>query len=206
MLKVFNNGMLGSNVYLYGDDKECVMIDAGVEAHQIHQYLKDNKLKLKYIILTHCHIDHILHANEIAIRTGAKVIVHKLDAESLTETSINMSQVVSGAEYKISHDMTVNNGDVIEFADKYLKVLHTPGHTRGGICLYNDELIFTGDTLFAGSCGRTDFPGGSAYQLKESIDKIFKLLPDSINVYSGHGERTTVGYEKEFNPYEVYLR
>ena len=181
-----------------------MLIDPGAEADRILNFAKKNELAIRYIINTHGHADHI--AGVAALRQQypkIKVYIHKLDAGLLTDSQANLSILAGATVATAPADVVLKDGDVIEEAGIKLKVLHTPGHTLGGICLYAepDAVVFAGDTLFADSVGRTDFPGGDMDQLIESIQTKLFTLPDNTAVHPGHGMRTTIGREKRANPF-----
>jgi hydroxyacylglutathione hydrolase len=184
--------------------KECLIIDAGLGADKLIRFLRENQLNPTDIILTHGHIDHI---EGVALLRGEfpdiKVHIHKLDAEMLTEPYTNLS-AMTGAPFSVEPaDFCLEDQSVIEKAGIKLTVLHTPGHTPGGICLYCEDegVVFTDDTLFADSIGRTDFPNGNTEQLLQSIKEKLFILPDETKVYSGHGPSTTIAHEKKYNPF-----
>ena len=184
--------------------EDCLVVDAGLNASELIDFLKEHKLNPVALILTHGHIDHI--AGVAMLREQfpqIKVYIHKLDSRMLTEPQTNLS-AMSGAAFSTEpEDSSLEEHSVIEQAGIKLLVLHTPGHTPGGISLYSkdDGIAFVGDTLFAGSIGRTDFPNGSMSQLLNSVkDKLFNL-PDGTKVYPGHGPITTVANEKAHNPF-----
>jgi len=184
--------------------RDCLVIDTGLDASKLIDLLSENELKPAAVVLTHGHADHI--AGTAVLRKNwpeIKVYIHKLDTEMLTDPNWNLS-IMTGRPFTAGPiDFVVDEPDVIEQADIKLAVLHTPGHTPGGISLYSaDEgIVFVGDTLFADSVGRTDFPGGSMTQLIESIKAKLLTLPDETVVYSGHGPATTIGQEKRLNPW-----
>jgi glyoxylase-like metal-dependent hydrolase (beta-lactamase superfamily II) len=183
---------------------ECLIIDTGLDAGPLLEFLDKHKLNPIAVILTHGHVDHI--AGVDALRAGfasIAVYIHKLDAEMLTDSVGNLS-FMTGDDFRAGQaDCLVDEPDVIDKAGIRLRVIHTPGHTPGGICLYAEKegLIFVGDTLFADSVGRTDFPGGNMRQLIEGIKEKLLVLPEETVVYPGHGGRTTIGREKANNPF-----
>ncbi len=184
--------------------KDCLIVDAGLGANKLIKFLDEHKLNPVSIVLTHGHIDHI--EGVAALRAGfpdIKVHIHKLDAEMLTEPYTNLS-AMTGAAFRVEPaDFLLDEQSVIEQADIKLSVLHTPGHTPGGICLYSEEegIVFTDDTLFADSIGRTDFPNGNMEQLLQGIREKLFTLPDETKVYPGHGPITTIAHEKAYNPF-----
>jgi glyoxylase-like metal-dependent hydrolase (beta-lactamase superfamily II) len=184
--------------------RDCLIIDTGLESGKLLDFLGDNKLKPTALVLTHGHIDHI--AGLPTLRSNwpeIKVYIHKLDAEILTDPKCNLS-IMTGRNFTAGPvDFTIDEPDIIEQADIKLTVLHTPGHTPGGISLYSAEqgIVFVGDTLFADSVGRTDFPGSDTSRLINSIKEKLLTLPDRTIVWPGHGPRTTIEREKTHNPY-----
>lgn len=184
--------------------KDCLLIDTGLEADGLIDFLDNHRLKPRAIILTHGHADHITGIPVLRKKNPEiKVYIHKLDAEMLTDPRHNLSEL-AGIEFRTKPaDLLIAEGDVIEQADIKLEVFHTPGHTPGGICLYSREqkVVFVGDTLFADSVGRTDFPGGNMTQLIQSIKQKLLTLPEDTAVYPGHGPITTIGREKTSNQY-----
>lgn len=192
-----------SNCFIFGcaKTKEVVVIDPGGDADRILLSLADSSLKVKYIINTHGHFDHVSANGKMKDATGADILIHPLDAAMLDNLSSNAAFFGISVENSPPCDQTIEEGDSISFGNITLKVIHTPGHTPGGISLYTDGIVFVGDTLFAGSIGRTDFPGGDFNTLISSIKtKLFKM-DDEIRVFSGHGPETSIGKEKRFNPF-----
>jgi len=187
-----------------GAGKDCLIIDTGLDAGELIDFLHRYNLNPVAVVLTHGHVDHV--TGVVALRgrfPNIKVYIHKLDAGMLTGEKDNLS-ALAGVSFSHEHaDFPLKEGDVIEQANIKLDVLHTPGHTQGGICLYskNEGIIFVGDTLFADSVGRTDFPGGNAAQLIKSIKQKLCTLPDETIVYPGHGPQTTISQEKAHNPF-----
>jgi len=182
----------------------CVVIDTGLSDDALLAFLEGKSLAPKALILTHGHGDHIAGVPELASRWPEMVIyAHSLEATVLSDPQLNLS-VMTGVPLTLDGPIHyVDQDEMIEEASVRLKVLHTPGHTQGGMSLYEEELgvVFAGDTLFADSVGRTDFPGGSQGTLIESIQDQLFVLPDHTVVYPGHGPSTTIGHERQFNPY-----
>jgi len=206
ILKKLVVGPFAANCYIIGSEltKEGVIIDPGDEARQTLKKVKDLQLDIKVIVLTHGHIDHIGGVKEVKEATGAEVAIHTDDAKSISgQEGRLISMLVSGLSYPAppSPDRLLNGGDSIDIGDLNFLVLHTPGHTPGGICLLGNGVVFTGDTLFKYGVGRTDLPGGSYSQLMNSLHTKLMVLPDETIVYPGHGPETTIGVERRGNPY-----
>ncbi len=201
IFKCFTVGMFGSNSYILGSQGEGIVIDAGVKSSYITDFAEKNDLKIKYVILTHSHIDHICYVDEIRNITGALVAVHEEDAKGLVEELYNCSALAGMNKAFGKADIRLKEGNSLEVGDLRFDIIHTPGHTRGGICVKSEKMLFTGDTLFRMSVGRTDLSGGSRQELENSIlDKLMKLEDDTV-VYPGHGGSSTIGYEREHNPF-----
>jgi len=202
ILKKLVVGSFESNCYIIGSEsgKDGTIIDPGAEAEVILRKVKDLGLDIKHIVLTHGHIDHIGALKKVKEATGAEVAIHTDEAESLREqplsTLFGLSHPTTPAPDRLLHD-----GDSIDIGDLHFLVLHTPGHTPGGICLLGEGVVFSGDTLFNCGVGRTDLPGGSYSQLVNSLQTKLMALPDSTIVYPGHGPETTIGTERRGNPF-----
>lgn len=196
-------GALGANCYIIGCEEsgEAAVIDPGGDSDKIKGVLDKKNLKLKYIIDTHGHIDHIAGNDKLRDATGAQVLIHELDAEMLGDSMLNLSELMGFANEFKPADRTLNDGDIVEVGKVKLEVLHTPGHTRGGISLAADGAVFSGDTLFNVSIGRTDFPGGNYETIINSIKTKLMPLPDETPVYPGHMGSSTIGYERKHNPF-----
>ncbi len=197
-------GSMLANCYLVwcAETKEALVIDPGGEGRRILAEIAREQLQVKYIVNTHGHVDHITADAEVRSATGAKLMIHEEDAPLLGKPDLNLSAYVGSVLQALQPDLLLHEGDEIACGKQVqLKVLHTPGHTRGGISLQAEGAIFTGDTLFAGSIGRTDFPGGSYQDLIDSIKDKILVLDDACLVYPGHGPSSTVGYEREHNPF-----
>lgn len=183
---------------------DCVIVDTGLEADELVDFLGSHKLNPAAVILTHGHADHI--AGLAVLRKKyphVKVYIHKLDEKMLSDQQSNLC-ALAGVDFATEPaDIIIEEGYVIDVAGIKLEVFHTPGHTPGGICLYSkdEQIVFTGDTLFADSVGRTDLPGGSMVQLITSIKEKLCTLPDETRVYPGHGPQTTMAIEKSHNQY-----
>jgi len=196
-------GPLMANCFIFGcqKTKEAVVIDPGGDADRIKMILDDLKLQIKYIINTHGHFDHVSGNGQLKEATGVDILIHPLDAPMLSRLSSNAAIFGVSVDNSPPCDRTIEEGETISFGEFTLEVIHTPGHTPGGISLFTDGIVFVGDTLFAGSIGRTDFPGGDFDTLISSIqNKLFKMH-DDVRVFSGHGPETTIGRERRYNPF-----
>ena len=196
-------GPLETNCYIIADEKSKIaaIIDPGENAKQIINAVNEAELKVKYIFLTHGHSDHIAALEEIKEATGAKIVIHELDAHMLTSAESNLSFLLGERFTQPSADIKLKGSEEFRLGDLFLEIIHTPGHTPGGICLKTGNIIFSGDTLFAGSIGRTDFPGGSYKTLINSIKEKLMCFDDDVVVYPGHMQPTTIGFERKHNPF-----
>ncbi|GAI70611.1 unnamed protein product, partial [marine sediment metagenome] len=202
ILKKLVVGPLAANCYIVGSEsnKEGMIIDPGDEAEVILSQVKDLGLAIKFIVLTHGHIDHIGALKEVKEATGAGVAIHTDEAKSLQEQPLS---TLLGLAYPtpLPPDRLLQDGDSLDIGDVHFLVLHTPGHSPGGICLSGEGVVFSGDTLFNCGIGRTDLPGGNSSQLMNSIHTKLMVLPDNTAVYPGHGPETTIGAERSGNPF-----
>ncbi len=200
-------GPLQTNCYLAGcqETREGAIIDPGGDPQAILVEVEKAKLVIKYIVNTHCHFDHILANGDLMEATGAPLVIHRAEAPMLRAGG-GASLFGLRVHDSPPANVLVDEGDVITLGRIELKVLHTPGHSPGGISLYNqaEGILFSGDTLFNMGIGRTDLPGGDFHTLMESIKTKILTLPDETVVYSGHGPQTTVGQEKRDNPFILY--
>jgi len=197
-------GQLEANCYILADEetKRAIIIDPGGEAKKILEVIKQNKLKVIYIINTHAHIDHIGANDIIRENTGASLLIHSADAYLLKDMEMNLSTIMNEERGPLLPPTRVlEDGDEIKVDQICLQVLHTPGHTPGSICLYVKDRVFAGDTIFAGGVGRVDLPGGNFTDLQNSIREKLLTLPKEVVVHPGHGPDTTIGKEKKSNPF-----
>lgn len=199
IIKCLPTGMFGSNCYILGENGEAAVIDAGVNADEVYAEAQRENLKIKFIILTHGHIDHICSADRLRDMTDAKLLIHQADAEALTNAEVNGSAYFGKSSAFRAADIVLKDADTLDVGGFEMKIIHTPGHTQGGICIKVDNHLFTGDTLFRLGIGRTDLPGGSYNRIISSIQDKLMTLDDEVVVYPGHGESTTIGHERKHN-------
>ena len=203
IIKEMAVGPMMANCFIVGCDetKDAVVIDPGDDTDRILLALADLALKVRYIINTHGHFDHVGGNRKMKAATGADILIHSLDAHMLGALSSTAAAWGLSTDDSPPPDRTVEDGDRIDFGTLTLTVIHTPGHSPGGIALYTEGNVFVGDTLFAGSIGRTDFPGGDFGTLISSIRNKLFVLGDDVRVFTGHGPETTIGRERQFNPF-----
>ncbi|MCF6465924.1 MBL fold metallo-hydrolase [Clostridium sp. Cult2] len=196
-------GIYAANCYLVDseDSKEAIVIDPGGDEDDIIAQIKNLGLDVKYIVLTHGHGDHIAGVKGIKDYTNAPLAIHKDDEYLLKDGRSNLSSMMAMGTVETLADILLEDGDEIEFGDLIAEIIHTPGHTPGGISIKIGDSIFTGDTLFAGSIGRTDFPNSSFKDIMNSIKERIIVYPDDTKVYPGHGPSSTIKNEKESNPF-----
>ena len=204
-IKALVVGPIMENCYILYDEQtlEGIIVDPGDEATSILNVVDNLKLHIKYIVNTHGHADHIGANKELGLALKAKLAIHADDACMLTDPHLNLSENGYMGRPIISQpaDIILHEGDIISFGNCNLKVIHTPGHTPGGICLVGEGVVMSGDSLFAGSIGRTDFPTGSMTDLISNLKAKILTLDENLTVFPGHGEATTIAYEKQINPY-----
>ncbi len=203
IVKTLAVGPIMANCFVLGCENtaEAAVIDPGDEPDRILATLADNNLTVKLIINTHGHFDHVGANRKLKEATGAPILIHALDTPMLSQLAGSAAAWGMVAENSPPPDREIEDGDQVNFGNITLTVLHTPGHTPGGISLYTDTEVFVGDTLFAGSIGRTDFAGGSFETLKNSIQQKLFTLNEDLVVYPGHNNPTTIGTEKRTNPF-----
>ncbi len=210
MTKTFEVGMLSTGCYVVNcrDTSEAVIIDPGfdkpTELEEIASYIQTNSLDLKFVVNTHGHPDHTSGNAAIKEKYRVPIGIHKDDAYMLGETGLDTARYFGYNTVSPAADILLQDGDYVRFGDIALRVMHTPGHSFGSVVILGETEIFTGDTLFAGSIGRTDFPASSDREMQVSLRKLSQL-PDYFVVYPGHGPQTTIGEEKRVNPFMRFL-
>ena len=200
-IKTIPVGRLETNCYLAYDGENAVVIDPGADAEKIMTEVKKLGVQVSHIFLTHAHFDHTLAVNEIKASTGAKFVVGKAEGERLSSAYLSGLSLMGVGDFEpIEADVEISDGDTMDVGSMHFEFLHTPGHTEGSFCIFCDGVMFSGDTLFAGTCGRCDLPGGDIEEMFSSLKKLY-LLPGDYKVYPGHGESTLLSEERIFNPY-----
>jgi hydroxyacylglutathione hydrolase len=203
--KIFPVGPLQCNCSVIGDEKthEAMVIDPGDQIEGILEVLRQEKLTLKQIVITHAHIDHVGGAMKLKAATGAPILMNQNDYALLKMLDMQAAWVGMRPPGTVQVDEAVGQGHVLKIGNISSNVIHTPGHTEGSICVYfpAEKKLIAGDTLFAGSIGRTDLPGGSMEKIMRSLHNQVLALPDETEVVPGHGPMTTIGEERETNPY-----
>jgi hydroxyacylglutathione hydrolase len=203
--KIFPVGPLQCNCSVIGDEQthEAMVIDPGDQIEGILEILRQEKLELKQIVITHAHIDHVGGAMKLKAATGAPILMNQNDYALLKMLDMQAAWVGMRPPGTVQVDEPISQGRVLKIGDISSNVIHTPGHTEGSICLYfpKEKKLIAGDTLFAGSIGRTDLPGGSTEKIMRSLHTQVLALPDETEVIPGHGRGTTIGQERETNPF-----
>jgi glyoxylase-like metal-dependent hydrolase (beta-lactamase superfamily II) len=206
-IKILVFNPLQENTYIiYDETKECVIIDPGcqkpLEKNVLKQFIADNNLKPKVLLNTHCHFDHIFGNNFVRDEYGIELWVSEGELANIRRFTASASLFGISEEQPYPPSHFLENGQTITFGNSELKVINTPGHSPGSVCFYSEpgNFLIAGDTLFAGSIGRTDLPGGDYDEIKKSLDKLI-ALPDETKVYCGHGHDTTIGWERLYNPF-----
>jgi glyoxylase-like metal-dependent hydrolase (beta-lactamase superfamily II) len=198
--KPINGGMFDSISYLVGDKGKALLIDAGVKSEKVLSIAKELDLTIEKIILTHGHIDHVVELDNICEQVNAKVYIHANDEMSLSDARYNVSAYTGKAMTFECKSETLRDSSIINLGELEFKIIHTPGHTPGSICIEIDNNLFSGDTLFNSGYGRVDLPNGSFEEIYKSIVEKLFVLPIDMVVYPGHGSSTTIGKEKSTNP------
>ncbi|WP_313757114.1 MBL fold metallo-hydrolase [Tissierella sp.] len=196
-------GVYAANCYIIYSEvtRDGIVVDPGGDVDDILSSIRENGLKIKYIVLTHGHGDHIGGVIQLNKVLSVPVMIHEDDREILVDGNKNLSTIMAMGTVEIEPDILLKDGDIIEFGDEKAQVLHTPGHTLGGICIKIGDSIITGDTLFTGSIGRTDLLGGDYDSIINSIKDKLMIYPDDIKVFPGHGAPSTIGRERTSNPF-----
>ncbi len=197
-------GMVMTNCYIgYNDDtREAFIVDPGDDARRISQAVREQKLNVKAILLTHGHFDHIMAVPELKAEFGVPVYAHEAEEGLLQDTQMNLSAPWVGRALSLSAEQLLKDGEKFELAGFEIQAIHTPGHTAGGVSYYleAEKVLFSGDTLFRGSYGRVDLPTASGAEIARSINEKLLPLPEETAVYPGHERETTIGSERKYNP------
>lgn len=200
-------GPLQCNCSIIGDEtsREAMVIDPGDDIEQVLAILSKHNLQVKQIVVTHAHIDHVGGAMKLKAATGAPILLNQNDYALLKMLDVQAAWIGVSAPGKVEIDRSLTTGETVAAGSHTAEVLHTPGHTEGSICLYFpvEQKLIAGDTLFAGSIGRTDLPGGDMHKIMRSLHNTVLALPDETVVIPGHGELTTIAEERETNPFLV---
>jgi hydroxyacylglutathione hydrolase len=207
-VKMFEFNPFQENTYLlYDDTRECVIIDPGCydpeEQDELVNFIESNQLNVKLLLNTHCHIDHVLGNWFVKKKYSVKLLIHRKDEVVLNSVKVYAPNYGFAAYQETTPDGYLEENDIVQFGSQSLKVLFLPGHAPGHIAFYDEvsKMVIGGDVLFYNSIGRTDLPGGDHQTLIDSIQKKLFLLPDDVVVFPGHGPKTTIGYEKQTNPF-----
>ena len=201
ILKQYIAGPIDANNYLVADEKskEAVLIDCSAHVQKILDDVKELGLKVKYILLTHGHFDHVMGVNSMKKELGAEVLINQKDEKQLEMTQTILKTFGIFVEKNPEYDKYIDKNTELKIGEIPIKIFETPGHTEGGLCYLIDGKLFSGDTLFRNYVGRTDLPGGNYAKLENSIKNVLYKLPDETEVFPGHNEMTTIGYEKKHN-------
>lgn len=203
IIKIPEQGYASNSYIVYSEtNNKGAIIDPGQNAEIYLKACEEHGINIEKILLTHGHADHILGVEALREETGAKVYIHSADSEMLTDARANFSSMMFPMPIEFEADIILKDGDTIQLDEGVkFEVIHTPGHTLGGVCFVLGDIIFTGDTLFKSSIGRTDFPGGDYAQIISSIKERIFSYPDTTTLLPGHGENSSVILEKQYNPF-----
>ena len=202
-LKIFSPAMVYANCYILKDEEsgQALVVDPGTYNRRLDALLENEGItSLRYILLTHGHFDHISGTGDLKAARGGEIVVHKADEACLYNKDESLASKFHFSQNEAKADIVLCGGEELPFGEHKIKVLHTPGHTKGSVCFIIDGIMFSGDTLFKGTVGRTDFPGGSGEEMLLSMKKLASLEGD-YEVYPGHDVSTTLEREKRYNPY-----
>ncbi len=202
-ITVFSTGMIHSNCYIAETETSAVVVDCGGLPQPLCDYVDEIKPRIKAVLLTHGHCDHISGAPKLAKELGVPLVIHRDDSAALFDEKHGLFSHLGRFYPFTKYDgepILVSGGETLRFGDITAEVIHTPGHSEGSVCYKIGDKLFSGDTLFNLSVGRTDFEGSDPEKMSESLKTLMKL-PDNTEVFPGHGEKTTIGYERQNNPY-----
>ncbi len=200
-LKTLVVGFINTNCYILDDGCNAVVIDPGAGADKIIAELEKKNLSLRYIFLTHAHFDHVLAVNELVRKTGAKVVAHSGESYRLNDAEVSGHTVLKTRKFEpVSADVEIEDGSKIDVGDMHFHFISTPGHTEGSVCILCEDMMFSGDTLFLGNCGRCDLIGGDYGEMLKSLRRLYEL-PGDYRVFPGHGESTMLSHERGSNIY-----
>jgi glyoxylase-like metal-dependent hydrolase (beta-lactamase superfamily II) len=191
------------NTYIISEGLDAYIIDPGAHVDEIRRYIDGEGLRVKGILLTHGHFDHLYSINEVFDRYPCEVHLHESERDFLFDPILNLSTTIpTPVTFRRKKSIrTLHDGDVLPLGEETIQVIHTPGHSRGGVCYRYKQFLFSGDTLFKGTVGRPDLPTGSMTQLEQSLVRLLSMVSDNTVVYPGHGQYTTILSEKYENPY-----
>ncbi len=194
-------GFINTNCYILDDGHHAVVIDPGAGADKILNEIESRGLSLEYIFLTHAHFDHVLAVNEVVKATGAKVVAHRNERYRLSDAEVSGHTVLKTRKFEpVFADIEIEDGAQIDVGEMHFEFVLTPGHTEGSVCIICEDMMFTGDTLFYGNCGRCDLIGGDYNEMLKSLRRLYELSGD-YKVYPGHGESTMLSHERGSNIY-----
>ena len=202
-IRILRGGPCVTNCFIVKDEEtqKAIVIDPAFNPSRIIKESAGHEIE--YIIITHAHMDHLMALDELKKATNAKIVISNVENASLNDEHYNLSDLMKIPSVTSKADITVNDGDTLPFANTEIKFILTPGHTKGSMCIFVDDVIFSGDTLFNRTIGRSDLPGGSNDDLTSSIKEKLFIYPDDTTVYPGHGPRTNIGIEKRENPFII---